>query len=51
MLYSAVSVSSWLAKHSSLENIVIDYFLDPAGIIMAQTNAAAGSARQIESLK
>lgn len=37
-----------LAKHSSLENIVIDYFLDPAGIIMAQTNAAAGNAREIE---
>lgn len=37
-----------LAKHSSLENIVIDYFLEPAGIIMAQTNAAAGSAREIE---
>jgi len=37
-----------LAKHSSLENIVIDYFVDPAGIIMAQTNAAAGSAREIE---
>lgn len=38
-----------LVKHSSLENIVIDYFLDPAGIIMVQTNAAAGSAREIES--
>lgn len=37
-----------LAKHSSLENIVIDYFLDPAGIIMAQTNAAARNAREIE---
>lgn len=37
-----------LAKHSSLENIVIDYFLDPAGIIMAQTNAAAGNTREIE---
>lgn len=39
-----------LAEHSSLENIVTDYFLDPAGIIRSQTNAAALSARVTENV-